>query len=1161
MMSFSVVTLAQQFSCETICTDTLFLRPISALEYIPDSFTSMKYVQVNFHFVMKSDSTCNFSPFDDGNGNCNFTAYDYSNALINYANIMLSDNQSMNLPLGNNTSALQSQFRLRLESVSFDYDDDDYTYYYEPNKLDWDDVGFYSIFAESQINVFFVYNDKGDNNYNNCVGRARPNGNRAVIIGGVWQLYNSGGGNDGFWSNAWLLIHEIGHTMSLLHTMQAGDTCRDINDYCYDTPLYSEVLNETGIDPCPSWGCDVTYCSNNLMDYSGHRAITPEQLGRIHYTLMHDMFLYIYDDYCNINQNENECILQTGQSLTWQNDRILKNNLIINTGSQLIIKDCLIHLAEGASIIVKPGGVLVIDGATITNRCGQTWNGIEVWGNRNENQFLENGVYHQGYLELKNGATIENAICAVELWRPGYRGCTGGIIHADNAVFRNNAKSVRAMDYVNIDPSTNQETDYNGYFRRCTFIIDQDYHGLTTFKEHADLNLIKGISFAGCDFSVDRDAPGLSSTCYGINAFNASFEVTFLPASYQNDFIPSPNYISSSFSGFHIGICSNSSGFNPCTFTVCRSVFNRNRIGVGAKNNSFACIVQNTFNIGDDSDCAYGVFLGGVNHFCIEDNQFTAVQNTTSATFGIGIHNTTTDNDVHLNEFNDLSIANVAIGQNNNGHPGIVGRTAGLTYSCNSNDSNSTDFCVVGEDNTISGICVSQGSSFAPCSNSFSGSQYHFYNSGDYLIDYFFANTLGQVPDASKLYQVNAVLTYCVNECSRHYSNGCFVRTGEEIDQLEEEYLQAFRSYEDIMGQLVNRIDGGNTPLLISRIDGATPEDQEQLKYLLLEYSPYLSMEVLMAIANKRNVFDNQSVFEIFAANPDVLKIGGLFDYLESMESPLPSEMITQLRKMAYNTTDRTLQMAQLSRYAHDFSFAASDVVRSCLCDSITNYSLLRKWIDDLHDLPSDHVAIASYLQEGNYMEALELANKLPERYDFQQTELHDYNDYLSLLNLQKTLQESNRTVFEMTESEMEMVQKIVDEGFGLSKSYAEVILSEIMGRDEIDVDCQLLQEVLYDRDSNTSFELKKNENSNLKVIVSPNPANNCVCVDYELPTGIVQASFSIVNLLGIMEKTSNIQNNAGMLVVDLQDLEPGVYVFVFRCKGYEERGKIVITK
>ncbi len=43
----------------------------------------------------------------------------------------------------------------------------------------------------------------------------------------------------------------------------------------------------------------------------------------------------------------------------------------------------------------------------------------------------------------QDGATIENAECALALWRPGHWGTTGGIVRASDAVFRNNHRAIR----------------------------------------------------------------------------------------------------------------------------------------------------------------------------------------------------------------------------------------------------------------------------------------------------------------------------------------------------------------------------------------------------------------------------------------------------------------------------------------------------------------------------------------------------------------------------------------------------------------------------------------------------------------------------------------------------------------------------------------------
>ncbi|MBQ2853830.1 MAG: S8 family serine peptidase, partial [Bacteroidales bacterium] len=78
-----------------------------------------------------------------------------------------------------------------------------------------------------------------------------------------------------------------------------------------------------------------------------------------------------------------------------------------------------VYCSDLASIKVKPGGKLIVDGGKLTSVCETSkWQGIEVWGNDSVPQYPYDGVYSQGFLELKNGATIENAVCAVELWNP-----------------------------------------------------------------------------------------------------------------------------------------------------------------------------------------------------------------------------------------------------------------------------------------------------------------------------------------------------------------------------------------------------------------------------------------------------------------------------------------------------------------------------------------------------------------------------------------------------------------------------------------------------------------------------------------------------------------------------------------------------------------------
>ena len=148
-----------QFSCNVEGDTISLIRNEETNKYIPDVHTPIKYIKLNFHFMMKSDSTLNFRPFDDGLGNCSFTAYDYSNEIIHLMNVRLSANEPMHLPQNNNTEVLSRQYRVILKGVYFHYDDNAYTYANSsPGWLDDFEIQTYSVNAESEVNVFDVFN-------------------------------------------------------------------------------------------------------------------------------------------------------------------------------------------------------------------------------------------------------------------------------------------------------------------------------------------------------------------------------------------------------------------------------------------------------------------------------------------------------------------------------------------------------------------------------------------------------------------------------------------------------------------------------------------------------------------------------------------------------------------------------------------------------------------------------------------------------------------------------------------------------------------------------------------------------------------------------------------------------------------------------------------
>ena len=904
----------------------------------------------------------------------------------------------------------------------------------------------------------------------------------------------------------------------------------------------------------------VSSYSNNLM--SEHPAnsyfeesLTPDQIGQIH------RFLSIS---CIRKYTTDESFLSTPYFITsdteWDLNFTSYRDVIVEHEATLTIS-CKLVMKSNAKIVVKQNAKLIVDGGIITTEDSKQWPGIEVWGNSSQDQQSLYGQCAQGILELKNGAVIENAKCAVELWRPGYYNTTGGIIYAYDATFRNNAKSVHALRYTNHSYTNGKETVYNSFFCSCSFLIDANYLGTNTFYKHVDMDHVNGIRFNGCNFSISsRNLPAVSWYCIGIGAYEAGFIVdsycentTILPC-LEEYLIPS------FFSGFYRGIHASNDGTAARTFSVKNSVFNNNTCGIYALNTGYATVVNNDFTVGCGSDCDFGIYADEVSSFCFEENSFHPKTNNMGSPYGIVIANSRGTNDVYRNTFANLSCGNVAVG-NNIGHTIPV---SGLTYTCNTNTGNAIDFCVL-KDGNVGGIASSQGSPTMSAGNTFGGSQYHFYNDGNQVISYYFdSNEPNQVPVSSLLYQVSTNGIQSSNNCRSHYGNGGSVlKSASEKAALESDYLTAFSTYSNLLQLYENRIDGGSTPTQLADIRNATPTDMWRLRTQLLGLSPYVSGEVLTTAADRNEVFTDPVLFEILAANPDELKKDTLINYLENKENPLPTYMTDLLRQIAGGFTARTALQAQMTHYNHAYSLAAGDIVRSNLNDTVADLTELRTWLGNIGDIASDRMIVASYLQEGDSTHAFALANMLPELYGLQGNDLADHADYMRLITLHQTLNRENRNVLGLMEAEALMVDSIATFGIGTSKAMAEAILHEISNDFMTTYSCPTMPDDGDggNRDTGIATNASLNEAMDFTVSVSPNPATTWTTVDYTFPAKMSKATVTIDNTLGVSVMSTELKGNQGQKVLDLRGLADGVYVYTVSCGEYVHSGKLVITK
>lgn len=584
----------------------------------------------------------------------------------------------------------------------------------------------------------------------------------------------------------------------------------------------------------------------------------------------------VYKSPIPFTNNKNHKFITANE--VWDEKRFLYENVVVASGAVLTITNTEILIAKDRKITIEPGAAIIIDNATLTNDCGEMWAGIVVEGNSN----LAQNATNQGRLIVQNNSLIEHARNAVRLVGIDENGGfewnkTGGYVQATNSTFRNNKRAAEFMSYHN-DFGGSTEINNLSYFNNCSFETTDDLFSNEDPYAFITMYNVTGVGINGNKF-VNTANSTVSERGAGIITADARYVVKAAcnVVTQPGQPCPSNQKDPNVFTNLNAGIVDWQFSLIS-DINVSDAIFNNCTYGLKLGGSMMHDIYNNTFNIytGDYSfpyqKSNFGIYSNFVDGFKIEGNQFNnAGVNGLGQGRDIGIAsgwNMLSSGEIYRNEFIGLETGTQSYGAN-----------LSLAINCNTFDrSTGTISDIYASGNTLNNQGFNDVSDpFASVSNVFIGSCSPTSNSWQ-----IFAESYNQVTNSYQAlpfeYHANDLLitgqdALCTDNdvalftgANHTISASCPDKTpqlgnGGVIQILKSEYNEAKLA----LGEANLVIDGGDTENLLTYILNTSAN--WQIKNELLQYSPYLSDEVLIAMLDKTPVIADWVIDDILEVN------------------------------------------------------------------------------------------------------------------------------------------------------------------------------------------------------------------------------------------------------------------------------------------------------
>ncbi len=848
--------------------------------------------------------------------------------------------------------------------------------------------------------------------------------------------------------------------------------------------------------------------------------------------------------------------LVISENQRWNDNIDIDRNIVIEKGATLTIHS-RVALSQDASIIVKRGAMLIVDGGTITNACKGLWRGIEVHGTSDQPQQPN----YQGTVVVENGGTIEHAETGIRAYRllangqPDYA-YTGGIVICDSANFIDNRVAVEFLAYRN--PNM-------GSFNNCHFLNTTGYlPGRTLADYFIRMTDVTDIHITRCTFENTCEQAAAGN---GIYSLGSTFSVD---QGCTSSLRPCPSYEPCKFIRLRRGIYATDYSTNShvyihgCEFTnTKRCVYISGIDGAQVTSNVFMLPLNDTI-----AAEKYGIYLNESTGYHIEDNYFTQ-DGERFGRCGIYVRNSGPYyNSIYNNTFDHVGYGIIAEGENRNGN------YEGLCIKCNDFSNNIEDYSVVSPIGPYPaqnrGIAYHQGyriaNDTAPAGNTFTHPpiDYNIINGTgcnyfEYVYHDLHPDTVEVYPDSvsgnlSRYKQDN--ITYNkLTSCPSKLEGGG--EGGKEMMQ------QSSMEIETREAQLTSMVDGGNTEEINTEVQTSFPDEAEELRQDLLNESPYLSDTVMKSAIYKEEVLPSAMIRDVLVANPQSAKSQDLLDALDDRFVTIPDYMMDEIMQGRNIIGSKEALEADIAWWRQEYGKTFDKLFYLYRNDTINSYAN-DSLIDLLVSEPSlrgKYRLAYAYFYQDNIDDMNSVLDDIPFSFNFDDAGQMEYDNYVTLFGILEQLQTDTSGLQDMDSMSVNTLLTMANDDYIMPGVYARNILIA-------------LDKLQYDEPFNFPENLKssvmdysfsKNESSvqdkpYLKVF--PNPAGDYIIIEFESINDSNNITFRITDTYGKLIQEMNLNKMRDQVVIKTKNWKQGLYLIqMIRNNKVQNQTKFILSR